>query len=147
MDEYDDSLSTSDRLSYRTREFQHVEGKWGTSDVQCNWQKRIYGSFSLHALFLSSERQFRVSKVSMPTRRLSLNFHCRRVRVFRVSWFPFTFANDQIRRRVQVAAALIPLAQALFANGDIGPARETCTRALKILQVAYGSTPSVEVPK
>lgn len=46
-----------------------------------------------------------------------------------------------------MAATLIPLAQVLFANGDISPARETCTRALKILQVAYGSTPSVEVSR
>lgn len=46
---------------------------------------------------------------------------------------------------VQVATALIPLSQALYANGDLEPARETCTRALKILQMAYGQSPSVEV--
>ncbi len=46
---------------------------------------------------------------------------------------------------LQVAAALIPLSQALYANGDLEPARETCTRALKILQMAYGQSPSVEV--
>lgn len=45
----------------------------------------------------------------------------------------------------QVATALIPLSQALYANGDLGPARETCTRALKILQMAYGQSPTVEV--
>ncbi|CAM9264130.1 unnamed protein product [Scytosiphon promiscuus] len=45
----------------------------------------------------------------------------------------------------QVAATLIPLAQALYANGDLGPAREACTRALKILQMAYKQTPSVEM--
>lgn len=46
---------------------------------------------------------------------------------------------------LKVAAALIPLSQALYANGDLEPARETCTRALKILQMAYGQSPSVEV--
>lgn len=46
---------------------------------------------------------------------------------------------------LQVAAALIPLAQALYANGDIGPARETCSRALKILQSVFGNNPTVEV--
>lgn len=45
----------------------------------------------------------------------------------------------------QVATALIPLSQALYANGDLEPARETCTRALKILQMAYGESPCVEV--
>eukprot|EP00903_Cladosiphon_okamuranus_P015273 g14114.t1 len=45
----------------------------------------------------------------------------------------------------QVATALIPLSQALYANGDLEPARETCTRALKILQMAYGQSPSVEM--
>ncbi|CAM9210238.1 unnamed protein product [Laminaria digitata] len=44
----------------------------------------------------------------------------------------------------QVASALIPLSQALYANGDLGPARESCTRALKILQVAFGPSPRVE---
>lgn len=47
----------------------------------------------------------------------------------------------------QVASALIPLSQALYANGDLGPARESCTRALKILQVAFGPSPRVEVSK
>lgn len=47
----------------------------------------------------------------------------------------------------QVASALIPLSQALYANGDMGPARETCTRALKILQASYGAKPTVEVGK
>lgn len=47
----------------------------------------------------------------------------------------------------QVAAALIPLSQALYANGDLDPARESCTRALKILQMAYGQNPTVEVSK
>lgn len=45
----------------------------------------------------------------------------------------------------QVATALVPLSQALYANGDLDPARETCTRALKILQMAYGQSPSVEM--
>lgn len=45
----------------------------------------------------------------------------------------------------QVASALIPLSQALYANGDLDPARETCTRALKILQMAFGQSPTVEV--
>jgi len=53
---------------------------------------------------------------------------------------PLTASN-----MLQVAAALIPLSQALYANGDLEPARETCTRALKILQMAYGQSPSVEV--
>ena len=48
---------------------------------------------------------------------------------------------------LQVASALIPLSQALYANGDLGPARESCTRALKILQVAFGPSPRVEVSK
>ncbi|CAB1104128.1 unnamed protein product [Ectocarpus sp. CCAP 1310/34] len=45
----------------------------------------------------------------------------------------------------QVAAALIPLSQALYANGDLGPARQSCTRALQILQRAYKERPSVEM--
>lgn len=44
-----------------------------------------------------------------------------------------------------MAGALIPLAQAMFANGDLGPARDACTRALKILQVSFGQTPRIEV--
>lgn len=49
--------------------------------------------------------------------------------------------------KLQVAAALIPLSQALYANGDLGPARQSCTRALQILQMAYKERPSVEVGK
>lgn len=45
----------------------------------------------------------------------------------------------------QVAGALIPLAQAMYANRDIGPARQACTRAMKILQRVFGDRPSIEV--
>lgn len=46
---------------------------------------------------------------------------------------------------VQIAGVLIPLSQALYANGDMDPARQACTRALKILQRAFGNNPTIEV--
>ncbi|CAM9107511.1 unnamed protein product [Choristocarpus tenellus] len=45
----------------------------------------------------------------------------------------------------QVAKALIALGAALNVNGDLFPAKESCTRALQILQSVHGSNPNGEM--